>query len=309
MSRLHTHIAQGYAALRKQFTTPALILSIAALVLALAGGAYAAGGGLSGKQKKEVEKIAKKFAGQPGTNGTNGTNGAPGEKGAPGAPGESGKAGEGVTNTPIKVGEAECSKLGGAKFTVGSGKPTTACNGKNGETGFTETLPAGKTETGLWGVRQSVLKSNEDMISHSSFNIPLAEAPENVHLIGPEEGAGEPHANLPEGCSGNVSNPGAAEGNLCIFAEFEHDVTSINICSLQPIECGNHAGTAGFFVYVQAPNVGPTQEEGPESGVVIKEEEGGKVVSEKTVTLERHHFHENPTEDALFEGSWAVTAK
>ncbi|HVV72142.1 MAG TPA: hypothetical protein VHI52_11700 [Verrucomicrobiae bacterium] len=53
--------------IHQKLGTAGLIVAIVALVAALAGGAYAAGGGLSGKQKKEVTKIAQveaeKFAG------------------------------------------------------------------------------------------------------------------------------------------------------------------------------------------------------------------------------------------------------
>jgi hypothetical protein len=80
------------------FGKAGLMVAVFALVVAMAGGAYAAGA-LSGKQKKEVEKIAKKFAGKPGANGqqgaagangTNGTNGKDGASGNPGAPGKDG---------------------------------------------------------------------------------------------------------------------------------------------------------------------------------------------------------------------------
>ena len=52
--------------LRSQFGTAGLVVAIVALIAALAGGAYAASGGLTGKQKKEVTKIAKQNAGKPG---------------------------------------------------------------------------------------------------------------------------------------------------------------------------------------------------------------------------------------------------
>src|SRR3977135_3938804 len=81
--------------LKEPFGKAGLTVAICALVLAMVGGAYAAGA-LSGKQKKEVEKIAKKFAGKPGAAGlagpvgANGTNGTAGKEGAPGAPGKDG---------------------------------------------------------------------------------------------------------------------------------------------------------------------------------------------------------------------------
>ncbi len=58
-----------YERFRKKLSPTALTLSVIAVVLALAGGAFAAGGALTGKQKKEVKKIAKTFAGKPGPEG------------------------------------------------------------------------------------------------------------------------------------------------------------------------------------------------------------------------------------------------
>ena len=55
-------------AIREPFGTAGLIVACVALVLALTGAAFAAAG-LTGKQKKEVEKIAKKYAGKPGAAG------------------------------------------------------------------------------------------------------------------------------------------------------------------------------------------------------------------------------------------------
>lgn len=77
------------------FGKAGLTVAILALVLAMVGGAWAAGG-LTANQKKEVTKIAKKFAGAagpegkqglPGANGANGTNGRDGATGQTGQPG------------------------------------------------------------------------------------------------------------------------------------------------------------------------------------------------------------------------------
>ncbi len=70
-----------------------LVVGILALVLAVVGGAWAASGGLSAKQKREVKKIAQKFAGKPGPTGPAGAPGANGKDGAPGAPGLPGPPG------------------------------------------------------------------------------------------------------------------------------------------------------------------------------------------------------------------------
>lgn len=84
--------------LKEPFGRAGFIVAILALILAMAGGAWAAAG-LSGKQKTEVTKIAKKYAGVAGPAGPQGVPGAPGasgsngKDGAPGAPGPKGPAG------------------------------------------------------------------------------------------------------------------------------------------------------------------------------------------------------------------------
>src|SRR6478609_4995322 len=198
------------------FGKAGLTVAICALVLGLIGGAYAAGG-LTKSQEKQVTKIAKKYAGKPGAPGTNGTNGAPGEKGPkgdPGAPGEPGKAGESVTNTAIPVGDASrCNKLGGAEFKVGAGAATKACNG---QTGFTDTLPEGKTEMGDWAFGQAYGLSLQ--LAATSFNIPLTAAPAPIYV---EEGATPPAE-----CPGSVAEPAAEPGFLCVFAMEEGNIST-----------------------------------------------------------------------------------
>src|SRR3954451_2688484 len=91
-------------ALHDQLGTAGLILAIIALVIALAGSAFAA---QSFVTKKQAIKIAKKYAGKrgapgapgaagpggpqgpPGPAGATGTQGGPGAPGSPGAPGKS----------------------------------------------------------------------------------------------------------------------------------------------------------------------------------------------------------------------------
>ena len=115
--------------LKEPFGKAGLTVAILALVLAMVGGAYAAGA-LSGKQKKEVEKIAKKYAGKTGSAGSQGPAGPAGAKGDTGTNGKDGTNGTNGTN--------------GKEGPEGK-------QGKDGTTGFTETLPKGKTETGSEG--------------------------------------------------------------------------------------------------------------------------------------------------------------
>jgi hypothetical protein len=207
------------------FGKAGLTVAILALVLATTGAAFAAGK-LNSTQKKEVTAIAKKFAGKPGTNGTNGTNGAPGEKGpkgdpgSPGSPGSPGAPGESVT---ASAAGGECS-AGGTKFKVGATE-SHVCNGTNGTTGFTSTLPFGKSEYGHWNVSQFA-KEGEAEFAAVSFPIPL---PGNVtaHAILKGEGEGEatPSPAITAGeCKGTYTAPGAGPGNFCFFEEHSSNV-------------------------------------------------------------------------------------
>jgi hypothetical protein len=261
MKRLRHPIRQ----LKEPFGKAGLTVAILALVLAMVGGAWAAGA-LSGKQKKEVEKIAKKFAGKPGAPGANGTNGAKGENGAAGANGSNGTS---VTSTEFEGEEEGHCIVGGSKFISASGK-TYACNGKRGtngtngtdgksvvlgaagsecptpngtsvevegnaaskkyvcngekgepgETGFTEFLPSGKTEKGMWSIyRGAVTVTGEEeevpiALSTDSFVIPLETPP----AAGIEEFIIENESTNPN-CPGTVQNPKAEAGHLCVYTE------------------------------------------------------------------------------------------
>jgi hypothetical protein len=213
LSRLHSKLG-----------TAGFIISIVALVAALGGGAYAASGGLSGKQKKEVEKIAKKSAGKPGaqgpagTPGANGTAGALGKDGAEGKQGPEGKAGSSATVVSLNPGNAHCLE-GGSEFKVGPGTPSYACNGEEGLEGPQGeegspwvdggVLPPGQSETGTWlagpygGSLPAAVKAS------ISFPIPVEGEPALTYVAA----GSEPTA----GCPGTVEDPQAAPGNLCVY--------------------------------------------------------------------------------------------
>jgi hypothetical protein len=200
------------------FGKAGLTVAILALVLATTGAAFAAAG-LNSKQKKEVTKIAKKFAGKPGTNGTNGTNG---EKGPTGNTGPAGAPGESVT-----LAAAGSCKEGGTKLTVG-GVSKEVCNGEKGTKGppgpegvcstANCILPKGAVETGVWGggpPPSSPIGAGLFFIP-ISFPVPLAKSlgESQVHVFEGET--------IPSGCtgtvaSGSVTHLGAEEGNLCVY--------------------------------------------------------------------------------------------
>jgi hypothetical protein len=206
---------------RTRANGPGLTVAVIALIFALAGGALAASGALTGKQKKEVTKIAKKYAGENGAPGANGKDGVNGKDGANGTSGAPGKDGESVNISAATLGE--CS-AGGTKFTNATGT-SKACNGKEGEPGeqgeagpegqpWTAggTLPPGATETGSWAFNGT----EEDKFgiwTPISFSIPLSAGlePSHIHYL-PQ---GTPGSGP---CPGGVNAPKALPGELCIYA-------------------------------------------------------------------------------------------
>jgi Collagen triple helix repeat (20 copies) len=255
--------------LKEPFGKAGLTVAILALVLAMVGGAWAAAG-LTGKQKKQVIKIAKKYAGKPGapgTNGTNGTNGAPGEKGpkgdtgatgaqglkgdtgATGATGSTGAPGESVTITALNAGQCNNGEAG-AKFTNASGTAE-ACNGTSGSGGgggYPEFLPTGKSEKGDWAFAYP--DAGEILKEPISFPIPLAAAlpASQVHFIFPGE-------TPPTGCPGTFEEPEAESGNLCVYSKFFRNVQAASgFETLASIGTGYGADKMGTTITLAAEN-------------------------------------------------------
>jgi hypothetical protein len=176
-------------AIREPFGTAGLVVACVALIAALGGTALAAAK-LTSTQKKEVAKIAKKFAGKPGKPGApgaqgpvgpagkDGANGAPGSQGpqgatgvggatgktgATGATGSEGAAGESPKavatftgaeeETLFGTGEHPCNGAGGGVYEVEStGESSNVCNGLVGAPWSPNSeLPAGAMERGAWG--------------------------------------------------------------------------------------------------------------------------------------------------------------
>jgi hypothetical protein len=212
--------------LRNRFGIPGVI-AVIALVFAMLGGAYAANN--SGGGKATASAKAKKGprgpkgpkgdpgpAGPVGPQGPKGDTGAAGANGKDGAAGGQGPAGQSVTGAPIAAGGV-CGTKTGVKYTLGA-TSTNVCSGEDGQTGFTETLPSGKTETGTWFAMKGLPVT-------LSFNIPLTEAPEfsNIHLVNMQGEEQLPFSGLPiqfgtpVNCMGNVENPTAPEGMVCLY--------------------------------------------------------------------------------------------
>ncbi|HVT00300.1 MAG TPA: hypothetical protein VHE08_07280 [Solirubrobacterales bacterium] len=191
-------LRQPIRAIREPFGKAGLIVACLALVFAMAGGAFAAKGGLTKKESREVAKIAKKeakkYAGKNGKNGTNGANGANGAKGDTGARGATGPQGPAGPQGPQGV-------QGPQGPTGATGSPWTAGG----------VLPSGKTETGTYAMGLNTAPVTYGAIS---FPIPLAEIPSSEVI--PMPPVGEPTAST-ENCPGTASDPSAEPGFLCVY--------------------------------------------------------------------------------------------
>lgn len=233
--------------IHQKLGTAGFIISIVALVAALCGGAYAAGGGLTGKQKKEVTKIAKKYAGKPGatgaqgpagTAGAKGDTGAKGEKGDTGSPGEPGANGKSIEAFPIASGQTACSGNGGTELEVeGSAEPEEVCNGSPWTAGGT--LPTGATETGTWSA--SGLQGAEVYVP-ISFAIPLG-----TELIG-----GKTHVVPADGegvCTGTAAAPKAPVGELCVYKQAFSEVSLFGVVNISTAQTGT--GKSGAFIALE----------------------------------------------------------
>lgn len=225
---------------RNRFGIPGVI-AVIALVFAMLGGAYAAnssksGGSLTGKQKKEVEKISKKFqgTGPQGSQGLPGANGAPGAKGATGPEGPEGPKGSEGKQGPI---------------------------GKTGPTGTfgAEPLPSGESLTGVWGTSGGLGSGGIDY-SMVAISTPILVNPAPTVIVqsfpgvtaGVETGDGafttvEP-LEFEAACPGTAAEPEAAAGFLCVY-QAEADEAFINAGVNSVWEAGNEFGVViPFFV-------------------------------------------------------------
>jgi len=153
-------------------------------------------------------------AGAAGAKGENGANGSSGNNGEPGTPGTPGASGKSVSVTAIAKGKHECAEQGGALVKQeGASSGTEVCNG---QTGFTETLPEGKTETGTWTSGSTEGERSEPV--SISFPIPLeAGLPPGHGLFVTTEEQTNQSGESYEHCEGSVAEPKANEGYLCIY--------------------------------------------------------------------------------------------
>jgi collagen triple helix repeat protein len=247
-----------FSRLREPFGKAGLSVAIAALVMALVGGAYAASGplasssghhkhkrGLKFVTKPEAVKIAKQFAGAgpagpqgpAGSKGSDGSTGAPGPQGPQGVQGPKGDTGEaGMCSAE----EPKCSLATGGLLTgVWSAAGAGLIQGSAGGTSVTGQVTrsfdfadisfpvrVAPAPTALW----------ESAIAGIQVGYELKQ--EEVTLYGPRsfeeinEVAGngedptpliqEDSAAFREACPGNAGEPKAASGFLCIYTGAKH---------------------------------------------------------------------------------------
>lgn len=257
-------------AVREPFGTAGLVVACIALISALGGTALAAKGALTGKEKKEVTKIAKKYAGKPGapgaagpagkdgTNGTNGSNGKDGTNGSPGAPGAEGKS---VELTEIDTELPECEEQGGVEVKVeGEASGQEVCNGAEGSP-WTDggTLPPGAVETGTYyGTREA---GGEYVVAPISFSIPLAQRIQPAQVFYGFGTNRETGTEFNEHCPGEDWKQPLVQnaGELCVYQD-EIGSTATGFEGIRSSAVGGFAGTTfvGGFLrwYVEENLVG-----------------------------------------------------
>jgi hypothetical protein len=177
--------------IQRQLGTAGLAVAVMALVVALAGTAFAAKAVFTKKQEKQIVKIAKKYAGKNGATGPQGLKGDTGAKGDTGLAGAPGKDG-----APGEPGESG------------------ACSAANPVC----TVPSGATLQGRWAAGGA---GNSVAFAAISFGLALEEAPEAVLVKAEGEHETE--------CPGNYKAPDAAAGFLCLYVGFAPPAASVVI--------------------------------------------------------------------------------
>lgn len=262
---------------------PPTILALTALVFAITGASYAATGGAGhvktaatiSKSKRKASKSLRGPAGPRGATGAAGPAGPAGPAGAKGENGASGAAGgKGATGPQGNPGPAGPEGKQGEPWTAGG------------------TLPSGKSLKGEWSLAGSG-SGPTVFVGSFSFALPLKEPPVKhyVNVKGKEPVFNATTKTIeqvtPTGCVGNAEDPGAAPGNLCVFASQEENSFTETDDTALPAICS-------FDV------------KSPVAGNCV-------VASKELSTASRFGFgmetvSENPGPINMF-GTWAVTAE
>jgi hypothetical protein len=276
-----------FQAIRTRINTTSVV-AVLALVFAMTGGAYAASKYLINSTKQISPKVLKALKGNAGANGGQGAagpagpggpqgpagpQGPGGPGGAPGAPGKEGPPGKegktGFTETlpkgktlkgdwtieahPTGTGLIEGSAsteisfdipLAAAPTPVYVGEATNATGTGDLESGSKEVKNVTGTLTKNSVISGAGIPAGTTIEKVGSGTLTLSKnataTATGVSLTGA----------VPAGCTGNVENPGAESGHLCVFAAFQHNSNGppVICSSAKPaIEClslGVPAGAA-----------------------------------------------------------------
>ena len=205
--RLGTDFSSDPPRKRRVRLSYANVTATLALVLAMSGGALAAGRYLITSTSQISPQVLRRLGGRNGKRGATGKQGAQGPTGAQGVAGATGPAGptgpQGIPGVQGNAGEA-----GPAGRQGPMGPP-----GEQGQ--LPRSLEAGKTETGAWTISAG---ATNPPVTTISFPIPLAHAmgEADVHYVA-STGDGV-------GCPGTAQQPSAEPGDLCVYQVFTENV-------------------------------------------------------------------------------------
>jgi hypothetical protein len=216
-----------FSRIHNKLGSAGLIVAVIALVAALAGTAIAAAK-LNGTQKKETEKIAKKWAkkipgpaGPAGPKGDAGPAGAKGDSGSKGDSGAPGSKGDSVVTGILSSGEGGCTEGGITVEVEGSGDELPVCNGEAGQAGspwVADAAPSGTVMKGTW-----VLPPADATAGGEEFYVPVSTAvPINQQAENPETGELGPMFVFPGEapfCLGSAEDPEPPPfaGAICMY--------------------------------------------------------------------------------------------
>jgi uncharacterized low-complexity protein len=182
--------------------TYANVAATVALVLAMSGGALAAGHYLITSTTQISPKVLRRLKAK---NGLPGNPGKPGPQGVAGAQGSAGTQGKEGT-----VGAT------GPQGPEGKTGPQGPMGPPGEESPLPRTLEAGRTETGAWVISVGAVNP---AVAAISFPIPLSKAlgEADVHYVGSSGDGAD--------CTGTAERPSAEPGNLCVYQVFTENVS------------------------------------------------------------------------------------
>jgi len=229
-----------FSTLRNRFGIPGVI-SVIALVFAMLGGAYAANNSSGGGKATASAKAKKGPRGPKGATGPAGPAGPVGPAGPAGANGKDGANGSAGAQGP--AGPAGPAGATGATGATGPIGPTGPSGSGGGGGGWSDTLPAGKTETGAFSARGLGSPGPEPTVFPISWSIPLTTA---------DAAAITQHLTDADGdatCTGSSSNPTAPPGTICLYVIEEHNMNAVEVWRTG-LE-GPGVSTGGAFIFLE----------------------------------------------------------